>query len=116
MMDYQDWVSDIAAYRNMTPAEVDSIGRGRVWTGEQALERGLVDTLGTFDTAVEIAKKMAKIPVRNEVRFEHYPKPEGFLSALREEGFAYVIGAMLRVVDIRPRSAETWAVDWTDYR
>ena len=43
----------------MTYSQVDEIGQGRVWTGENALKLGLVDVLGDLDTAVEIAKKMA---------------------------------------------------------
>jgi ClpP class serine protease len=39
--------------------QVDAIGRGRVFTGAQALDNGLVDVLGGFDTALDEAKKLA---------------------------------------------------------
>jgi protease IV len=114
--DYMEWVEDIARYRHMTPAEVDSIGRGRVWTGEQALERGLIDTLGTFDVAVAIAKKKAGIRASDEVQFVHYPRPTGFLESLREGGLAAaVISLVERTLAPFVRQG-TWAVDWNDYR
>ena len=45
----------------MTNAEIDSIGQGRVWTGKQALELGLVDKLGGLDEAIEIAAAKANL-------------------------------------------------------
>ena len=47
--------------RGMTKAEIDSIGQGRVWTGEQALERGLVDQLGGMDDAIKEAATLAEL-------------------------------------------------------
>ncbi len=114
--DYMEWVEDIARYRHMTPAEVDSIGRGRVWTGEQALQRGLIDTLGTFDVAVQIAKRKAGIRASDEVRFVHYPKPSGPLESLRSGGIAAAILALAHEA-LAPFVREgTWTVDWNDYR
>ena len=49
--DYQDFVGWVAAGRHMTPAQVNHIGQGRVWTGTQALKRGLVDQIGGYHTA-----------------------------------------------------------------
>ena len=43
----------------MTKEEVDGIARGRIWTGKQALENGLVDELGGLDLALSIARKKA---------------------------------------------------------
>ncbi len=115
-LDYQEWVDDIARYRGLTPAQVDSVGRGRVWTGEQALARGLIDTLGTFDVAVSIAKKKAGIPQDQDVRFVHYPKPPGPLEALRSGGaaaFALTIAEQVLSPFVREG---TWAWDWNQYR
>ncbi len=49
--DYQNFVGWVAAGRHMTPAAVNTIGQGRVWTGTQALKRGLVDKIGGYHTA-----------------------------------------------------------------
>lgn len=47
--------------RKMTKADIDSIGQGRVWTGEQALQKGLVDKLGGIDVAIKEAASLAKL-------------------------------------------------------
>jgi protease-4 len=114
--DYYYWVDDIAHYREMTSAEIDSVGRGRVFTGRQALERGLIDEVGDFDHAVRRVKELAGIPADEEVEFIHYPQEKGFLEQLRSGGF----GAALHYATeefLRPwrRPHQTWAVDWTRY-
>ena len=53
---YTDFLEKVAEGRRMTTAEVDRIGRGRVWTGRQAKENGLVDQLGGLDLALSIAR------------------------------------------------------------
>jgi protease-4 len=114
--DYQEWVDDIARFRHKTPAEIDSVGRGRVWSGRQALAVGLIDTLGTFDLAVRIAKQKAGIPEDEEVEFVHYPKKKGPLEALRSGGFGTALLTLAEQV-LGPFEREgTWAVDWNNYR
>jgi protease IV len=61
---------------------VNEVAQGRVWTGAQAKERGLVDEFGGLDRAVEIAKELAKIPADKGVRRVVYPAPRGFLQQL----------------------------------
>ncbi len=56
---YEEFINRVAAAREMEPADVDQIARGRVWSGEQALERGLVDQLGGLQQAVAAAAKRA---------------------------------------------------------
>jgi protease-4 len=57
--DYNRFLAHVADGREMSREDVHSIGRGRVWTGQQALELGLVDELGDFNTAVAKAKELA---------------------------------------------------------
>jgi len=64
---YALFMSRVAEGRGMTTAQVDSIGQGRVWTGEQALRIGLVDELGGLVDAVEYAAKQAGIEKDYEV-------------------------------------------------
>ena len=59
---YQQFLERVADGREMTAAEVDGIGGGRVWTGQQALENGLVDELGNVQTAIDKARQLAKLP------------------------------------------------------
>src|SRR5690606_6414895 len=60
----------VAAGRNMEVSAVDSIGQGRVWTGSQALERGLVDGIGNLDRAIRAAAAKAKL---KDYRVMYYP-------------------------------------------
>ncbi len=58
---YHNFLTKVAAGRGMTVANVDSIGQGRVWTGEQARKIGLVDTLGSLKLAIKIAAQKANL-------------------------------------------------------
>ena len=70
---YNDFVQRVAEGRNMSTEEVDIVARGRVWTGADALERGLVDELGGLRTAVRRAKVLAGLDEDTEVRIVSYP-------------------------------------------
>lgn len=58
---YTLFLKRVAEGRNMTTAQVDSIAQGRVWAGSDAIKIGLVDKIGTLDTAITIATKMANL-------------------------------------------------------
>jgi len=58
---YSRFVNLVAAGRNTTTTEIDKIAQGRIWTGRQALELGLVDQLGGLDKAVRVAAELAEI-------------------------------------------------------
>jgi signal peptide peptidase SppA, 67K type len=75
---YDDFVPKVAAGRGKTVEEVDSLGQGRVWTGSQAKERGLVDEIGGLEKAIEIAKQLANLPADRDVRRVVFPEPEPF--------------------------------------
>jgi protease-4 len=71
----------------MTTDEIDSIGQGRVWSGEDALEIGLVDLLGGIDDAVEIAVNMAELENYRVVEYPTQKDPmEAFLEELTGKG------------------------------
>jgi protease IV len=70
---YDAFVEKVAAGRNTTPERIDAIAQGRVWTGKQAKELGLVDELGGLDRALAIAKERAKIPAGSEVELVVFP-------------------------------------------
>ncbi|GIX32445.1 MAG: protease [Lysobacterales bacterium] len=65
---YRDFLEGVAKGRGTTPEAVDAIARGRIWSGEQALERGLVDELGGLEDAVRQAAALAKLD-RYQVRY-----------------------------------------------
>lgn len=58
---YHEFISKTAAARKTTPEKIDAVAQGRVWTGEQAKERGLVDRLGSFQDALKAAATKAKL-------------------------------------------------------
>lgn len=76
---YKDFVSKVAEGRGMSYEEVDDLAQGRVWTGRQALENGLVDKLGDYYTAIDMAKRMAGIPAEDYVGLVIYPKQKTLL-------------------------------------
>ncbi len=58
---YLDFTTRVAAARKTTPEKVDAVSQGRVWSGAQAKERNLVDTIGLFADAVKAATRRAKM-------------------------------------------------------
>lgn len=85
---YDDFIPKVAKGRNMTTEQVDEIGQGRVWTGTQGKEKGLVDELGGLEKAVEVAKQLAGIPAENEVERVAFPKPRSLFETLFGGGFS----------------------------
>jgi len=81
---YANFLDKVAASRHTTREQVDRIAQGRVWTGAQAREHGLVDMLGGLDTAVSIAKQQAKIPADEDVELVSYPPRRSFYEAITE--------------------------------
>ncbi|MES2589006.1 MAG: signal peptide peptidase SppA [Bacteroidota bacterium] len=68
---YDEFLSRVAAGRNMTKTQVNQIARGRVWTGSDALKIGLVDEIGGLKDAISYAAKISGAKVVNIV---YYPK------------------------------------------
>ena len=70
---YSTFISHVAEGRDMSTAVVNDIGQGRVWSGYDAKQRGLVDVLGGLETAIDIAAELAKI---SDYRIVSLPKKE----------------------------------------
>lgn len=58
---YAEFTTKAAAARKTTPEKIDAVAQGRVWTGEQAKERGLIDRVGSFQDALKSAATLAKL-------------------------------------------------------
>jgi protease-4 len=82
---YDNFVEKAAESRRTTPERIDAVAQGRVWTGRQAREQGLVDELGGLNKAIEIAKARAKIPADEEVEVVVYPARRSIYEALTEQ-------------------------------
>ena len=73
---YEDFTNRVSEGRDIPLDRVKDIAKGRVWTGAQAKEIGLVDELGGFSKAVDIAKELADIDADSDVRLKRFPRPK----------------------------------------
>jgi protease IV len=74
---YQGFKDHVATGRHMTPAAVEAVAKGRVWTGAEAKANGLVDALGGYRTALRLAEKAAGIAAGAPVQLTVFPREEG---------------------------------------
>ena len=98
---YAGFVSRVAAGRHLSPERVQQIAKGRVWTGVQAKELGLVDKLGGFYDAVAEAKRLGGLSDNERVRLKLFP---GRKSPF--EAFQHVMG--VSAVSLRTIAAAAW--------
>jgi protease IV len=102
---YSDFLGAVARGRDSTPNAIDQVARGRVWSGEQALERGLVDQLGGLQDAIDAAAELAGLDDYQVTYIEKEPSAfEKFLSSMggsalagfvAERGWMNGVGARL---------------------
>ncbi len=110
---YERFLSIVAQSRDMTRDEVDAVAQGRIWTGQQAFERGLVDSLGGYDNAIAAAAERAGLEKGDyrvvELRDKVNPLEE-FLSMLGLEARAALIGGrgLLGTGLFANMARETW--------
>jgi protease-4 len=105
---YDDFVEKAAESRKTTPEKIDAVAQGRVWTGQQARERGLVDALGGLDTAIAIAKEKAKIPANEDVELVVYTGRRSLFEVLSEQlGGASILSHFLGRADASAVGAVT---------
>ena len=84
---YADFTSKVAEGRHLPQDKVLQIAKGRIWSGQDAKNLGLIDELGGYDTALKLAKKAAGIPAEEEVKIVVFPKKKSLLQAiLQREG------------------------------
>ncbi len=82
---YDGFVHKAAAARRRTPEQLEDVAQGRVWTGQQAMDRGLVDRLGGLETAIAVAKERAGIPEGEDVELVAYPPPRTIYQAIADQ-------------------------------
>ncbi len=78
---FNDFLPKVAAGRNKNVEEVNTLAQGRVWTGTQAKQNGLIDEFGGLEKAIEIAKGLANLPADKDVRRVAYPEPRSFFES-----------------------------------
>jgi protease-4 len=114
---YVDFTSKVAEGRRLPKEKVLEIAKGRIWSGQDAKNLGLVDELGGYDTALQLAKKAAGMAENDEVRILVYPRPKTLLQSLMDrrgaensdrEAVGQTLGKILEVV--RPVARQLNAV------
>jgi protease-4 len=88
---YEDFKKQVARGRNFKVEQVEERAKGRIWSGSAALKRGLIDSLGGLDRAIEIACELASLGDPESVSIEIYPKRD-----LVEQFFASLFAAEAR--------------------
>ncbi len=84
---YRGFKAHVADGRQMTPEAVEAIAKGRVWSGEEAKENGLVDAVGGYAVALRLAREAAKIPEDAPVKLVVFPREKGAAAELYERLF-----------------------------
>ncbi len=90
---YDDFTKAVAQGRHKTQAYINTIGQGRVWTGEQALKIGLVDRLGNLKDAVASAAKKAGL---KEYELTAYPEQKGLFGNINTDLSAHIKSGMVQ--------------------
>lgn len=105
---YREFTGKVAEARGKTVEEIDRVAQGRVWSGAQALERGLVDELGGLDRAVELAAELANLKEYAAVYREN--ELDGWAKFLADLGGAAIRSTNLKIeiggVDLRQQLIE----------
>jgi protease-4 len=103
---YKGFIAHVADGRHLDPKTVDGIARGRVWTGAQAKDRGLVDALGGFDVAVRLAKEAAHLPVDQPAALKSFPRPrspfEALFNGLNDSEPPQILTTLKRLAALEP--------------
>jgi protease-4 len=76
------WLEDVAEKRGMEFEEAEKLAHGRIFTGRQARDNGLIDDVGGLDRAIELAKEAAAIDPDEEVTLVHYPAKKGLVASI----------------------------------
>ncbi|MBB6241155.1 signal peptide peptidase SppA [Rhodanobacter sp. MP1X3] len=103
---YHDFVGNVAKARGKSYESIDAIAQGRVWTGQQALDRGLVDQLGGLNNAVADAASLAKLDADYPVRYVEPPQGsfQRFLIGLNQ-------GASVRILQSWGVHLPSWVAE-----
>lgn len=114
---YAAFKARVAEGRKLSPERVEEIAQGRVWFGDDALERGLIDAIGGLDAALADARERAGVSRHEKIRLREFRRPRG---SLLERAFGgWVRSAILREArmpdwrgaQVRDDAAWEWVAD-----
>jgi protease-4 len=106
---YGDFTRKVADGRHLPLDQVLAVAKGRVWTGADAKERGLVDELGGLKTAIAAAKSLAKLAPDAQIELRRYPEHRSFFAALfgamgASARVAHTLSLIATTFDLQPNS------------
>jgi protease-4 len=117
---YVDFTSKVAEGRKLPKEKVLEIAKGRIWSGEDAKRLGLIDEVGGFETALNLAKKAAGIPESEEVKLQVFPHKKTLWQTLiqregpdnsENEGTRDAMIGLLRTIQPLARELHALGVD-----
>jgi protease-4 len=86
-MTYSGFKAHVAAGRHLSEEQVEAVAKGRVWSGEEAQAKGLVDALGGYETALKLAKEAAKIPPDGPFKLVVFPREKSTAELIADRLF-----------------------------
>jgi protease-4 len=120
---YVDFTSKVADGRKLPKEKVLEIAKGRIWSGQDAKNLGLVDELGGYDTALKMAKKVAGIAESDEVKIVVFPRPKTLVESVvssgapdnsDKEGVSETLSRILKVVQPVARQLDAVGIENKD--
>ncbi len=101
---YDQFLVHVATSRQKTKQQIDAIAGGRVWSGQQGVENGLVDAIGGLDDAIAMVK--ARASVADDIEISHVPEPKNFADSLFSSLFETAVKSSGQAADLRMLLAE----------
>ena len=102
---YEDFLDKVSKARKKPVSEIEPVAQGRVWLGNQAKDKGLVDEMGGIDAAVAKARQLAGIPASSRVSLVLYPGKRSLLDYLLQSGSEDVMDSMAARAGLGPLQA-----------
>lgn len=90
---YEDFTTKVGKGRGMSQADVLEVAKGRVWTGEDAKARGLVDELGGMKAAMRLVREALKLEADAPLHLKVFPKEKSLIDMILEKGLIHALGA-----------------------
>ena len=120
---YADFTSKVADGRKLPKEKVLEMAKGRIWSGQDAKNLGLVDELGGYDTALKLTKKAVNIPESDDVKIVVYPRPKTLFQTLiqrqtpdnsEKEAVGQTLARILQVVQPVARKLDAVGINRKD--
>jgi len=120
---YVDFTSKVADGRKLPKEKVLEIAKGRIWSGQDAKNLGLVDELGGYDVALRLAKKAINVSEGEEVKVVVYPRPKSLIESIMQrngaensdkEAVGQTLNRILEVVQPLARQLNTVGIKTRD--